>query len=580
MRYPMYKLLRMVRPWTGFLVIAAVMALLGAAAEQFVPLQVKRVVNEALQPSQHGLPMTAVAVLGCLLASGQLLKLAQRLCTEWAATRLRARLFEAGVHHILSRPMSWFQGEHSGALQVRIERAAGAVTDVVKLALAEVLPPFVGMLMAAALLLATNRSAGLAAIVCIPIMVILTLAQARSQQGIRAAINTSREEQGVGVSEAILGIEQVKLFRAEEIEARRVGQVARQLGDREMKHHFAMAGWDLGKFIAERAGFMVTLSLVLLGASATGPALDLGSVVAVVMLWDRVAEPIRHLHRILDELGERAVLARTYLELLDGDPVTRSGAQGHTNHRGDVVFDGVSFGYDACHPVLLDLTMDVSAGRKVALVGASGSGKTTVARLLAGLYKPCGGRVLVDDMDVPLIEAQGQTPTVGLLTQEVYCFCDTIRNNIAYGNDTASDDDIRRAARLAGLADYIEALPLGYETVLGQRGAGLSGGQRQRLSLARLILQDPDVVAFDEPVSALDPENTRRFFGTLLDVFRENTVFVITHNLSELSWADTVVVMEHGRVAEAGHPNELLEQPESLLRQLRDGAGCASSLVA
>lgn len=535
--------------------------------------------KQASKQAQMGLPVTAIMSLGCLLMVGQLLKLGQRLCTEWASTRLRARLFETGVHHILSRPMSWFNSEHSGALQVRIERATGAVTDIVKLALSEVLPPFLGMLMAATLLLITDRGAGLAAIVCVPVMVVLTLAQARSQRGIRVAINAGREEQGVGVSEAVLGIEQVKLFRAEGPEARRVGKVARQLGDREMRHHVAMAGWDMGKFLAERTGFMATLALVLLGALASNHKLDLGSVVAVIMLWDRVADPIRHLHRILDELGERAVLARTYLELLDGDPVTRSALQGHTGHRGDVLFDGVTFGYDAAHPVLCDFTMEVPAGGKVALVGSSGSGKTTVARLLAGLYKPCGGRIQVDGSDVPLIEDQGQTATVGLLTQDVYCFCGSIRSNIAYGSDSASDDDIRQAARLAGLADYIEALPLGYETPLGQHGAGLSGGQRQRLSLARLILQNPDIVVFDEPVSALDPENTRRFFGALLEVFRNRTVFVITHNLSELSWADTVVVMEHGCVAESGHPQELLEAHDSLLRRLKDGTECSTIQV-
>lgn len=581
MSTPMRKTLSLVRPWLGFLVLAAVMAVLSTAADQAVPMQIRNFVNASLQPAEHGLAWRALLLLGILMLVAQLLKLCQRLATEWAATRLRSKLFEQGVQHVLSQPLSWFHTEHSGALQVRLERATGAVCDVIKMGLADVLPPLVGVVLAVGLLLWSNLGAGLVATATVPILVLLTLAQARSQRGVRVSINEAREAQGIRVAEAILGIEQVKLFRAEATEARRAGKVAKSLSDTEMRHHCAMANWDIWKFVVERVGFAAALTLAILAASRSGAASGIGDVVLVVMLWDRVAEPIRHLHRVLDELGERAVLANSYLGILETTAVERQYGASPTQHRGEVSFDDVVFAYPGeSQPVIAHLNLSVAAGRKVALVGRSGSGKSTLLRMLVGLAMPGQGSVRIDGQPVEPIEQQAAAATVGLLTQDVYVFGDTVAANITYGNGTASDEEVEEAARRAGLAEDIARLPDGYQTQLGQHGAGLSGGQRQRLALARVILQDPEIVAFDEPVSALDPENARRFFNMVLDVFRDKTVIVVTHNLDVLDWADEVVLLRDGSVVEAGPPARLLTEASSETNELRHGLVGPPVLVA
>ncbi len=164
--------------------------------------------------------------------------------------------------------------------------------------------------------------------------------------------------------------------------------------------------------------------------------------------------------------------------------------------------------------------------------------------------------------------------TIGMLSQEIYIFAGTVAENIKYGHPSATDDEVCAAARLAGLAKFIESLPEGYETMLGQRGSRFSGGQRQRLALARVILQDPSVVLFDEPSASLDPANARRFFSEVLRAFEGKTVLVITHDLKDVGWADQIILIESGQLLEAGPPRELCSG-NSEFRRLADG-GCHS----
>jgi ATP-binding cassette subfamily B protein len=226
--------------------------------------------------------------------------------------------------------------------------------------------------------------------------------------------------------------------------------------------------------------------------------------------------------------------------------------------RGDVAFEGVTFGYRPDRPVLHDFSLRIPAGMAVALVGPTGCGKSTVARLLPRFYDIDSGTITIDGIDIRDLKLQELRRNVGLVFEDTFLFSDTIRNNIAYGRLDATDDDIRRAARLAQASEFIDAAPEGFETVVGEQGHSLSGGQRQRIAIARAVLMQPRVLILDDATSSVDSRMEEEIRSALRSVMEGRTTIIISHRLSTISLADQVVLMEDGRVAAIGRHEDLL----------------------
>lgn len=576
------KVIALLKPWRAWLVVATAVSVVVNLLEMAVPVQLGWLVNTALgSDRQLRVLIPGFTLLAALLIVSQAAKIVQRLATEWPATRINAALFQQGVHHLLSYPLTWFAKNHSGAVQVRLDRSTRAIADLIKTTLSDIVSPLLGVIMSFILIWRTNSMVGLVATVSIPLLICITVWQAKNQSGIRITINKRREEQGIRVAEAVMGVEQVKLFHAEEAEAERAGVISIALADQEFIHHRSMARFDLFKFWIERAGLAAVLVFGIIAALRPGSTLGAGGVLMLVLLYERVADTTRHLHRIIDETNEKWILAKDYLRILDIEPVVRNSKSAGESAALDLICENVTFAYSGHDsPVVNNVSFGIQAGSKVAIVGESGSGKSTLARLLTGIYQPTAGRMTIGGYAVKPIESSGAT-TVGMLSQEIYIFAGTVAENIRYGSQSEepNDEDIDRAASVAGLADFIKTLPNSFRTELGQRGIGLSGGQKQRLALARVLLQNPDLVIFDEPSASLDPENARRFFDIVLRVFQEKTVVVITHDLKNLHWADQVIVLKNGSVSEIGSPQELGEN-NSAFRLLRDGEPSVEKAVA
>lgn len=551
MMKPSHKLFVVVKPWVPYLIATGLAAIAMSYLEQLVPLQVRSVVNTAFDKgSAIKITGTSIAILVTLLAIWQLLQIAQRLASEWAATRVGAKLLEQGVLHLLSYPASWFNDNHSGAIQVRLIASTRAIADMLKLILSDILSPVFGLIIAGIFMFQADIIVGLCAVAVTFALVTLTILQARSQAGIRLSINQAREDQGIRIIEATEGIEQVKLFRAQVSESQRAGQASLCLSNKEYEHHRAMAKYDLAKSVVERAGFIAVLCFSLVTALRHNTGLGFGGVLMIVMLYERVTEPVRHLHRIIDETNEKWILSKDYLDILKIDPIVQNSCMYLPLTRSsNVEFDNVTFSYRKGElAILKNVSFKVGSGAKVAIIGKSGSGKSTIGKLFTGIYVPTSGRVLIGGEQVMPIDMHKNGVRIGMLSQDIYIFHGTVAENILYGRQEATDNDIRCAAHLAGLAEVIAQLPDGYETKLGQRGNTLSGGQKQRLALARLILQNPDIVVLDEPTSGLDPENTRRFFQVIMELFKDRSVFVITHDWQNLQWADEILVVSDGQV--------------------------------
>jgi len=226
---------------------------------------------------------------------------------------------------------------------------------------------------------------------------------------------------------------------------------------------------------------------------------------------------------------------------------------------GRVTFEGVSFSYPGASAFALqDIELDVEPGETIALVGPSGSGKTTLCNLVARFYDPTSGRILLDGRDLCGIEVESYRNLIGIVEQDVFLFDGTVGANVAYGNRRATEADIRHAAQIANAHEFIDALPHGYDTLIGERGVKLSGGQRQRIAIARAVLADPRILILDEATSNLDTQSERTIQASLLTLMEDRTCFVIAHRLSTITHADRIVVLENGRIREIGGHESLM----------------------
>jgi ATP-binding cassette subfamily B protein len=317
------------------------------------------------------------------------------------------------------------------------------------------------------------------------------------------------------------------------------------------------------------------LVLLIGGHAVLNGNLDLGQFTAFYTYMLMLAGPLRTVGMALG-MGQRAIAAGNRLfEVLDREPelFSKPGARPLPDGDGAVSFDAVSLSYGPEAPAALEqVNLQVSAGSRIALVGPSGSGKTSLAALLARLYDPTEGEVSIDGTDLREVDLASLRHEIAYVSDDNFLFSDTIAENISYARPDASRDEVERAAGLAQAAEFIEALPDGYETVVGERGLTLSGGQRQRVAIARALLADPRILILDDATSSLDATTEQQIRSGLAEVMAGRTTFVIGHRLSTVSLADEVVLMDQGRIRDRGTIAELTDR-SPLFRELTGGSG-------
>jgi len=274
----------------------------------------------------------------------------------------------------------------------------------------------------------------------------------------------------------------------------------------------------------------------------------------------QVLQPVRQLGMIIPAIAIAAAAAERVFEVLDAVPEVRDqpDAIPLPPIRGHVRFENVSFSYSAHGDVLRDVTFEALPGQVVALVGRTGSGKSTIINLIARFYDPTGGRVLVDGYDIRNVTLHSLRSQIGIVLQETTLFTATIRENIAFGRPSASEEEIIAAARAAQAHDFIVQMPQGYDTRVGERGVTLSGGQKQRIAIARALLMNPRILILDDAMSSVDTATEHAIQTALENVMRGRTTFVIAHRLSTLRLADLVLVIDRGRIVASGTHQELL----------------------
>lgn len=455
-------------------------------------------------------------------------------------------------------PLRFFAERRTGEIVSRISSDVTVVQEAITDAPVNLLRQIISFAGGLALMLVMNAQLTLVILALIPPILAVGVVFGRRLEKLSTAVQDRLAESIVAVEEMLSGIRVVKSFASEAFERKRfAGRVEDAYETAIRRARVRAAFIPLISFL----GFGALTFLLWFGGRqvATG-ALTPGELIAFLFYMLMVAGPLGELTGLYARLREALGAARRVFELLDATPESFEAPDAVKPGplRGEVRFEGVSFGYEGGPPVLSGVDLAAAPGESIAIVGPSGVGKTTLVNLIPRFYEPTAGRITVDGADARTFDLRGLREQIGLVPQETFLFGGTIRENIAYGRPGASEAELVEAAKAANADDFIAAFPAGYDTVVGEKGVKLSMGQRQRVTIARMLLKNPRILILDEATSSLDSESERLVQEALERLMRGRTSFIIAHRLSTIQGANRIVVLQGGSIIEQGSHAELL----------------------
>jgi ATP-binding cassette, subfamily B, bacterial len=419
----------------------------------------------------------------------------------------------------------------------------------------------------------------LLALGALPLLNVAATRFSRRMQPVTTELQQKLGDLTAVVEESVAGVRAVKGFGSERLQSRQLDREA------DAVREWSLQSARLRSGFLPLVDFLPTLALVAIlwygGHLVLNGELELGYIVAfnsyvLMLIW-----PLRMAGMLVAQASRASAAAGRLDAILATHPevVDKPGARVLPPGPGEIRFESVDFGYRGGRPIFTDLDLVIRGGEAVAVVGPTGSGKTTVARLVPRFYDVDAGRVLLDGVDVRDVKVHHLRRNIGIVFEDTFLFSDTVRDNIAFADPQAPMDDVRRAARLAGADEFIDDMPDGYETVVGEQGYSLSGGQRQRLAIARAVLADPRVLILDDATSSVDPTKEHEIRAALREVMAGRTTLIIAHRPATIALADRVVLVDGGRVAAEGTHEELLASSERYREVLAQAAAIEAAAV-
>ncbi len=377
---------------------------------------------------------------------------------------------------------------------------------------------------------------------------------------IRRTMNDADTDANTKAVDSLLNFETVKYFGNEDHEAQRFDRSMAKYETAAVKTWVSLAVLNAGQAFFYSIGLTAVMVMSAM-AIARGQA-TVGDFVMINALMVQLYMPLNFIGSSYREIKQGLIDVEQMFSLLavNAEIADKPDAGPLKTAKGEVVFDRVSFAYDAARPIIRDLSFTVPPGHTVAVVGPSGAGKSTISRLLYRFYEVTGGRILIDGQDIAAVTQKSLRAAIGMVPQDTVLFNDTIRYNIRYGRPDANDEQVEAAAKLAQIHKFVMSLPKGYDSMVGERGLKLSGGEKQRVSIARTILKGPPILILDEATSALDSHTEQEIQDALRKVSKNRTTLVIAHRLSTVVDADEIIVLEAGRIAERGAHEHLLRK--------------------
>jgi ATP-binding cassette subfamily B protein len=570
------RVLALFRPYRMRLGSVLGLIVLSAGLDIMSPFLLRAILDTALPERDDALlTMLVGGMIGIAVAVG-VLGVFQTLLSNQVGQRVMHDLRSAVYRHLQRLSLAFFTRTRTGEVQSRIASDIGGVQNVVTSTATSIVSNATTVLASVIAMFVLDWRLAVFSLGLLPFFVILT----RRVGAQRKVITTTRQEtiadmssivqESLSVSGILLG---KTMGRSDALAERFQGESAR-LAELEVRQRMA------GRWVMASIGiaFAVMPAAVywFAGQAWVGPEVTIGTVVAFTTLQTRLFRPIMSLLNVQIDIQTSLALFDRIFEYLDlpvdirerDEPVVLD----RGTLRGDVAFEDVCFRYDEERLTLDHVSLTVPAGTTTAVIGETGSGKTTLGYLVARLYYATSGRVTIDGVDVRDLSFESLADAVGVVSQETYLVHATVRENIRFARPEASDEDVERAARAAQIHHVIATLPDGYDTVVGERGYRFSGGEKQRMAIARTVLRNPPILVLDEATSALDTETERAVQIALEDLSEGRTVIAIAHRLSTVRDAEQIVVLENGRVVERGSHEELL-LAGGRYRAMLDGTG-------
>ena len=547
-------------------VVAVVSLVLAKLANLTVPLVLGWAVDtlsnlEGQMDLLFGIPIAALAAYGLARLSyivfNEIRDAVFSKVSQHAVRQIAIKVF----NHLHALSIRFHLERKTGALNRFIDRGTTGIQFLLSFVAFNILPTLFEVLLVCGILwYLYGISYALVTAVTIGIYVWLTFGITAWRIRIRRKMNDAENEASTRQVDSLLNFETVRYFNNESHELPRVDEALKTYEQAAVKSRESLSLLNVSQAAVVISG--ITIMLIMAALNIRNGTMTVGGFVVVNTYLMQLSIPLNFLGTVYREIRQALVDMENMFTLLEEVPEIKDlpGAQPLSSPRGDIRFTDVHFGYDAQRVILHGISFQVKAGEKVAIVGPTGAGKSTISRLLLRFYDPDSGRIAVDGLDLQEITQASLRDAIGVVPQDTVLFNDTIYYNIAYGDPSADEQHIYEAARTARIHDFISQLPSGYQTRVGERGLKLSGGEKQRVAIARAVLKNPTVFFFDEATSSLDSATESDIQTNLDEISSGRSTLIIAHRLSTVVSADRTLVLDGGRIIEHGTHQQLLAQ--------------------
>ena len=535
--------------------------MLAKLANVAVPLALKEIVDSLDQTN-----LVLILPIGMLLAYG-LLRLASSLFNElrdaiFAKVRYHAmNLIALGVFkHLHTLDLSFHLDRRIGGITRDIDRGTQSVSTLLSIFVFNILPSLFEICLVIGILwLNYNLLFAGVSLLTVVFYVVLTFAITTWRMKYRYQMNDMQSEANTNAVDSLINYETVKYFNQEKFEVDRYGETMQRWENLATKSFTSMTALNFVQGAVIAIG--VTIILIMAAQGVVNSTLSLGDLIMIQALLLQLFIPLGGLGIIYRQIKHNFIDMNNMFDLLErSSKVTDvENATELKVTQGEVKFNNVTFAYPEKEAVLKNINFTLKPGQKIAIVGSSGAGKSTLAKLLFRFYDISSGEITIDQQDIKLFTQDSVRRSMGVVPQDPVMFNETIFYNIAYGRAGASEEEVKRAAKLSFIDSFIDSLPEGYDTLVGERGLKLSGGEKQRLAIARVLLKNPQILIFDEATSALDSYSEKMVQKALLSLAHKHSTIVIAHRLSTIVDADQIIVLENGVIVEQGKHQELLD---------------------
>ncbi|QLB20201.1 lipid ABC transporter permease/ATP-binding protein [Vespertiliibacter pulmonis] len=552
----------MISPFKLGILVAMVAMILNAASDAYLITMLKPLIDEGFggNSDRHFLKIMAFVVIGLIFARG-ITSFISSYCLAWVSGKVVMTMRQKVFKHLMFMPVTFFDQNSSGKLLSRITYDSEQVASSSASALQSVVREGVYILFLITTMFYYSWRLSLVLFLVGPVIAVLIRLVSKRFRMLSRNMQESMGSMTESAEQMLRGHKVVLSFGGQEVEETRFNRTSNDMRRKGMKMVAASAISD--PIIQIIASFALAVVLFVAGSpDIIGDSLTAGEFAAVIGALMGILRPLKTLTNVNAQFQRGMAACQTLFTLFDVPTEKNTGAYQVKRAKGDIRFDNVTFTYFGKDtPALKHLSFELPAGKTLALVGRSGSGKSTIANLITRFYDVDSGNIYLDDISISDYTLNNLREQCAIVSQQVHLFNDTIANNIAYAaQEKYSREQIINAAKAAYAMEFIEKMPLGLDTIIGENGVSLSGGQRQRLAIARALLRNSPVLVLDEATSALDTESERAIQSALEELQKDRTVLVIAHRLSTIEKADEILVIEQGEIVERGAHLELLEK--------------------